>query len=313
MTPTCARCERELADGAYVCDRPCAERLARDLAEAAGHADDAPNVVARQVRYGPGGGRANERPLPFDVRASEDLWAAENTIGTWARHVAEERGIAPFEPPPPTLGPLCAQGDLSKCPHGSCDAIKRPYPNPTMGELILWISGQLNWLRHRPEAAEAFDELDDACRMLRRLVDRPADRVLVGMCDCGRVLYAPADREQVVCPECAAEWDVETSRWNLRDRLDERLVIAADAARLAGYLGTDRTQEQLRKLVTKWGERGEIPIRDSVWRKPTPGEIQAAKDEGEEPPAAIAVPVYRFGDVAERLARTPRRERRMAA
>jgi hypothetical protein len=311
MTPICARCERELADGAYVCAMPCAFDLAADLTQAAGHADDAPTVVARQVRYGPGGGRGNEQPLPVNLAASDALWAVENTITTWARHVADERGLTPFKPPSPILGPLCSE--FGRCPHGSCKAIERPSLFPPTGKICSWLSDQLGWLRHRPEAGQAWDELDDACRMLRQLVDSPARRRIAGPCMCGRVLYALEGRTHVECPDCEMGWDVDELRGRLHEELAERIVTASEAARLLGYLGDDRTQHQLRNLVRKWGERGDVEIRDSVWRKPTVREIKAAKDEGIEPPTAIAVPVYRFGDVAVRLAQTPRRERRMAA
>jgi hypothetical protein len=94
-----------------------------------------------------------------------------------------------------------------------------------------------------------------------------------------------------VCPDCTRRWLIADSREALRQALDDHLVTAAEAARLASYLGTDRTQEQLRKLVTKWADRGLIEVH---------GELHEER-------------AYRFGDVAVRLAQTPRRERRMAA
>jgi hypothetical protein len=199
--------------------------------------------------------------MPVDLAASAKLRPIENTIGTWARHVAEE---ARQTIPPPVW----------------------PSFNRTAAA-ARWLSLHVDWLRGRPEADEAFGELHDACRELVRLIDRPADRELVGMCDCGKVLYAPHGRTEVTCPvpTCELRWDVAESRAILRRALDGKLVTAAEAARLGQYLDTDRTQEQIRKLINAWSSRSLIVAH---------GEIDAE-------------PAFRFGDVSERLARTPRR------
>jgi hypothetical protein len=156
-------------------------------------------------------------------------------------------------------------------------------------------------LRHYPEAAQAFKELHDACEQLARLVDRPADKELVGMCDCGKVLYASPGRRTVQCPErtCKLRWDVATSRGILRKALDGKLVTAAEAARLGQYLDTDRTQQQIRKLIEKWAERTLIEAHGHVL------EDDGLDDDGL--PRTKTVPTFRFGDVSGRLARTPRR------
>ena len=104
---------------------------------------------------------------------------------------------------------------------------------------------------------------------LERLVDSPpTGRRLVGMCDCGQILYAAADRAVVQCKgrprSCGATWDVERSQDILMDHLDGQLVTAAEAAHLGGFLDTDRTQEQIRKLVNKWAERGQLAAHGHI-------------------------------------------------
>lgn len=320
--PTCAVCAKPLADGSTACTA-CARSLAQALRDAAGHAEDAWTVIARQARYGTSGGaRAEpelgelaedrernavkefawaasiERPLagalrpgvtPYDDSASRRLADVTNTVTTWARHVCEERG-AELPARRPLLGPLCA---ASACEHGSCARIRWRVPPSDLGEAAAWLATQAGWLRMRPEAAEAFDELQDACTLLEQLVDRPREHLdrLVGMCDCGRILYAPHDREVVQCKPCGARWNVAESQEILLKHLDGQLLTAAEAARMAAYFDPGRTTEQIRMLIASWAKRGQVVVR---------GEIGG-------------VPTYRFGEIRARLAETPRRQRDGAA
>lgn len=282
--PLCVRCGRPTPDG-YGCEA-CGRELAGVLLTASGHADDAEAVVARQARYGAGGRGGRGEPLPVDLTAATRLALVSNAVTTWARHVIDESG-ATMPRYRPVAGPGCPIG---WCGHGSCAAIRRGRRPSVLGEAAGWLATKVDWIRKRPEAAEAFTDLHHACAQLARLVDRPPDKDLVGMCDCGKVLYAPRGKVEVQCPEttCGLRWNVEQSRNILRRSLDGKLVTAAEAARLAQYLDTDRTQDQIRKLINAWSSRALIEAH---------GEI-----EGE--------PTFRFGAIAERLARTPRRTAR---
>lgn len=322
MTQDCVTGCGRPAPGAAAC-RQCASALAGRLTEAAGHAEDAWTVLARLARYGGGGGGrrveaepdatapANRRnpvlafgwqasverpkagalrpePVPVDLGASERLATVTNVVITWARHVCEERGVE-LPARRPLLGPLCVLG-AGDCGHPSCAGIRHRRPPSALGEAGAWLATQVEWLRHRPEAGEAFDELLDACAMLARLVDRPGvEQQLVGVCDCGTTLYALPWRSVVECPEqrCKLRWDVAKSRNILRDALREKLFTAAEAAHLAASWD-ERSSEQIRKLINKWSERGRIVAHGTV--------------EG--------APAFRFGDVLDRLVEAPRRERR---
>jgi hypothetical protein len=289
-----------MADTAYACPT-CAQELADALVTASGHAEDAETVIARQARYGAGSRGGTSEPLPVDLTASTRYATIGNTITTWARDL-EESGTPPAEPWRPVAGPLCApqrpddeprdkvrDEPLYRCEHESCAAIRDRTPPPVLTTTLRWLAGQKSALRKHPAADELFRALHDACGQLARLVDRPADKELVGMCDCGKVLYAPHGRRVVTCPvpTCKLQWDVADSRTILRRALDGKLVTAAEAARLAQYLDTDRNQQQIRKLINAWTR----PERCLIGSH---GEI-----DGE--------PAYRFGDISERLARTPRR------
>lgn len=302
---TCPSCGASVAD-AYVCKR-CASALAGALRTAAGHAEDAWTVIARQTRYGGAGGAraveaepvavspANRRnpvtafgwaasverpkagalrpePGPADSGAFDRLCAVENTITTWARDLgADVTGLA---------------------------AAAR------------WLAEHVDELRQHQAAGEAFDELTGACRQLERLVDRPADdRRLVGVCDCGTVLYARPGWTTIACKvtTCGATWNTGDGQDILMRHLDDRLVTASEAARLAAYLADgDRTQEQIRALITGWARRNLVLAHGQTWRDPTEAEQRA------DPPVLgpVAVPTYRFGEIRARLAQTPRRERK---
>jgi hypothetical protein len=261
----CVRCGRPTADG-YAC-HGCAQGLAQVLTVAAGHAEDAEAVLARQTRYGAGGRGGNDEPLPVDLTAATRYRAVENAIGGWARHVSEATGDAIPPPVWPTL---------------NTTAIAAQYLAARVGQLRGW-----------PEAGEAFKELHDTCAQLSRLVDRPADRDLVGMCDCGKTLYAASGRTVVQCPAvtCKLVWNVAESRDILRRALDGKLVTASEAARLAAYLDGDRTQDAIRKLIASRAAGGQLGAHGQI---------------GDEP-------AYRFGEVVAVLATIQRRRTREGA
>lgn len=295
----CTRCGRPAPDG-DLCHAE-ALNLAEELRTAAGHADDAGTVIGRQARYGTGTRGGRDQPLPVDLTAAADYAAARNTITTWIRHISENSG-----PTIPThqhaAGPVCQH----ECGHVSCRALQRPTPPIPLADATRWLADQVGWLRTRPEAEQAFDELGYACQVLTRLVDRPEPPQLrlVGMCDCGRILYAPHSRDVVQCraSNCGASWNVTESQDILRAALDNRHVTAAEAAHLAGFLDTDRTGRQIRKLVNKWAERDQITAHEVLVK-------HHHRDTCEDDCAKLSdtIATYRFGDVADRIANTPRR------
>lgn len=269
MKLQCAQCGRELAD-ALVCG-PCASALAQTLQIASGHAEDAEAVIARQVRYSAGGSGGSDEPMPVDLTAATRFGAVENTFGTWARDLSESTG----EPIPAPVWPQLNVAAIAAA----------------------FLARHVDLIRTGPAAAEAFDELHDACTQLARLVDRPADKELVGVCDCGKVLYAAAGRTLVVCPmpTCKLPWNVAESRDILRRHLGDKLVTVPEAARLAAYLDSDRTQDNIRKLIAARVRSGLLVPHGGI-------EVEGAIE-----------PTYRFSEVAALLADIPRRNRERTA
>jgi hypothetical protein len=290
--PTCERCGDRIHDTAYVCSR-CASWLASDLDLVAKVAGEAMVTIGRLDRIARVGGRGEDVaedtsctcPTCTDPDAAEPdsalyptSWpvnlgagvrhdAAVGELTTWVRHVAETRGI----PGPPYATHSAEQG-------------QRVHP---LTACAAWLTGQLDWLRHRPEAAEAFDALVAACRVILRVVDRGPERVIVGQCPCQVVredgrpaecLYAVRGAAQVTCRSCGTSYDVDSTRDMLKRRLDQALFTGAEIATLVAYLGEGQ-REPIRKLIKVWHSRGLLVVHDYGGQ-----------------------PAYRFGEVISRLA-----------
>lgn len=261
--PTCERCARPMADTAYVCPA-CAAGLRRALGEVASVAGEHAAAIYRQARLGDGGPGGGEQ-LPYSPEAAEQTWVAVNTLTTWARHIAEERGLA-LRPAPGT------------------------HP---MAWLVGWIVGQLDWLRHRPEAAEAWDELHDACRVAVAAVDRPAARWYAGRCwtvgedgrKCEQDLYVRTGAETVRCTTCRSEHDLVARKNWLIHHAWETLATADEIARVLAACGYEVTPSMVRGYA----------YRNRLTARGADGRGRAT---------------YRLGDVAE-LLDEKRNERRV--
>jgi hypothetical protein len=250
--PTCPICSRPIPDMAYLCSTE-ATKLRTELERVALVAGEAMTTIAKQARIGNGGRRTDpEVPLPYNPGAAYDHDAAINTLQTVVRDIHETSGR-----PLPMV---------------------EPGQHPTAA-MALWLIDQLEWLRHREDAEQTFDELSDACRVLVRVVDRPAERIIVGQCGCTEYLYAVRGAAKVTCVACNTTYAVEETRDMLRAQLDQSLFTAAEIATLATYLGLEKPRDTVRKLINKWSERGLV--------------ISHGDLRGD--------PAYLFGDVMARL------------
>lgn len=298
--PTCPCCGQPMADGAYACAR-CSRELAQALTEAAGHAEDAWTVIARETRYGTAGGARKVEPEPPAGAADE----RRNRVTEFGWAASIERPLAGAliaEPMPVDLG----AADRYRTAENDVTTWSRVLGADVTGlpAACIWLAAHVDDVRHHPAAAEAFGQLRAACAQLERLVDRPPGGYrLVGMCDCGKTLYAPHGRDVVQCKPCGAKWDVAESQAILLKHLDGQLVTIPEALDMAGWLDTDRTREQIRKLIVGWVKRGQLAAHGHIWRDPTDAEIRADPEAYQ-----VAVPTYRFGEIRARLAETPRRK-----
>lgn len=157
----CVACDRPTPDG-YACTA-CAARAGRQLEEVADMAPAARDVAQRQAVRGSGGSSGKPgSSLPLDLGATARLDAVQNALTTWARHIAGTRQGATWVA---TADPVV--------------------------EAARWLTGHLEWLRHRREVSEALSAFEACARVVRRLARGPAEQKYLG--PCGALIVAPTD------------------------------------------------------------------------------------------------------------------------
>lgn len=297
----CVICARVDAGVAYACPR-CADRTAERLVGLAGIAPELITTVARQARSGDGGTGTDREPLPVDLGASYDVDAVTDTIGTWVRHILTARGIVITARRERIPGPVCPTTIGSPtCRHGSCHAIVASgQPVHRLAVTVRWLARQTEWIRHQPNAAQVLDELDDACRLATRIVDRRAARWYAGSCgtetgtetfaggptapggyervvECPADLYAHPGAQVIRCGACGAVHDAADRREWLLDSARDQLVHAELLGRALAALEVPCKPAQIRD----YAHRGRIVAhgRDAAGR-----------------------PTYRVGEVLDVLA-----------
>jgi hypothetical protein len=91
--PTCGRCGRPTLDG-VVCVAE-TDRARAQLAEISDMTPAARDIATGQASHSHGGGTGKPGSrLPFDLGATARLDAVQATLTTWARAIAETRGVA---------------------------------------------------------------------------------------------------------------------------------------------------------------------------------------------------------------------------
>jgi hypothetical protein len=265
VTHDCA-CSRPIHDTATVCPH-CGYLLDAALAEVVayrGLAYDLDVALAKQARMSststaappPSEPQAKEagtlKPtqLPYHAGASNAAGELKATLVTWARIVASDTGAV-----------LTDRDD-------------------TTAAVARWLRQYVGWLRYHEAGQEAVDCICDAVAAAWRCVDRPADRLYAGRCDCGADLYARLDASYVTCRAEVHEdgplaWPVEERRrWLLRSAED---VLA--------------TTTEISRALTRYAQ----PV--------TPEAIRGYKargrlvSKGERVENGRVVPLYRLGDV----------------
>ena len=215
-------CDRPVGDG-RVC-QACANRLERALGDVPALWEELDTVLTKQARYAAAEAHRGERALPFNPEASELGWVLRNTLSTWCRLIAEERG-----------------------------RVLPTADNP--GVVAGWLLAHVGWLRHHRAGAEAVEEIVSVVNQVRRAVDRPVERIYAGPCaDCGGDMYGKPDATSVTCRPCGLEYNVaEMLAW-MRAQVYGRLVTAREGAMLLGRFGLPVAQ----KTIDKWRERDRL-------------------------------------------------------
>lgn len=229
QTPTtCAvsTCDRP-ADGGTVC-RPCITILEQVLAETDWLVDELTTTVIRQQAYRTDGdgSRGTERPLPFHLKAADVLRDLHGVLGSWARMLSEER--------PEWL---------------------LPADNPKA--IASWLLCRKETIRHHVAGGDLVEEVSQHRAAALWVIDRPAERVYAGPCECGADLYAKPGKPEATCQRCEGTYSVEAMQEWMRSQVSERLVTAREAAGLLSRFGYETQQ----KTIDKWWERKKVVER----------------------------------------------------
>jgi DNA-directed RNA polymerase subunit RPC12/RpoP len=312
--PLCAvdGCDRPVPDQAYICPEH-ARWLEGDVGDVPALASELVTTWSRQARTGDRGGptrRAAEPPLPYDLGVGRDLATLAGTVASWARHVAEERGLDGTRL---HAGPVCGS-----CAHASCAhlvaqraavlprAADDPVAVATVAARWLLAGRHVEWLRHRPEAVEASEELRYAVALARRAIDRAEPRWYAGQCGavtiatqvvaavfgcsdrCQVELYALPGAERIRCPECGSEHLAAERRAWLLESARDVLAHAELIGRAASALGKPITQAMIRGYAARGriAERGTDVAGRPVYQV---GEILDVYDDNQRRRAEAAL------------------------
>lgn len=218
---TCPACTRESADGLACFE--CVNRLLSDL-RTIGELWSA--ILERRVTgdRGPIGKGGSRGLSPIPDRRKADMDAVRNTLGTWMRE---------FEADVPDDVPSWCE----------------------------WLVRHVPEMRSHPAADELIADVSGAWHTVNRLVDIPADRVLVGFCaicagETVEWLYAEPDAVQVVCHRCKiagvdSAYDVTTSRAQM---LEQAKPYRGTPIEVAGLVGVPV------KTLRSWMRRGWLEL-----------------------------------------------------
>ncbi len=181
--------------GAAVLDAPvctgCARRLELNLGDVPALVAELETVLARLTAYDTRPQRVTgnaETLVPFSTPAGDARQHLHAILSTWCRLVYREKHQPRTDP--------------------------RPLPADRPSAMAGWLLHETEWIRHHTQAANAIDEITDATRRVRHILDAPRNRATfhVGPCPelgChGEVrAYIPRDETVMAHADCTANPD----------------------------------------------------------------------------------------------------------
>jgi hypothetical protein len=128
-----------------------------------------------------------------------------------------------------------------------------------IAESLRYLADNVNWLAHQPDAAAAFDELDQVPTLVESAIRQPSwPSWYAGRCDkCGHDMYAYRDDLAVECEQCHLFYDVAERRAYLLDIVRDHLDRPSVIIRALAGLGV----EVSRQRIKMWETRGLIIVK----------------------------------------------------
>ena len=240
--PTCAvtsRCKNTCPPGMAVCS-DCANSLALSLLYVPLIAGALEDALVKGQRFGTTSvalPNPDESPVPFSPRAS----AARDELLTRLTEAADA---------------IAHRAEFFR-------------PLNTFTALSRFLASNVRWIRSQHDGPAMVRHLTAVIRDASRVVDRPADLVMLGHCNyeysedvdghdagdlCGAALYAPANRDEVTCRSCGAVHQAGDRRaWLLRE-VEGVTLPATSLQRAVDGLGITVNTKQLEN----WAARGRL-------------------------------------------------------
>lgn len=122
-------------------------------------------------------------------------------------------------------------------------------------DLLRYVADSADWLAHRPDALEAFEELEVIVGLIKHTIDTRNPGSYAGPCDvCGLDMYAKPGATIVTCRMCDLEYDLEPRRQKLLKKARQQIARPAEISRALTSIGTPVTPERIRQ----WVHRGDL-------------------------------------------------------
>jgi hypothetical protein len=223
-------CGAPTRDDAYVCDNDLGH-LARALGEVPWLDEQLTITMSREsgVDYATmGGSPSSETPLSVNAGALEAHINLRAVLVTWVRFCEEES--------------IRHQARTDALPANTLPAISR------------WLLWRVDGLAFSDLGFDAYSEITRAVGRARMTIDRPAEKVYAGPCECGRDLYAKPGAKLTKCRGCEREYDVDEMREWMRSGVMGRLVTAREGATLLGRFALPTAQ----KTIDSWHQRRQL-------------------------------------------------------
>ncbi|MFE3754566.1 hypothetical protein ACFXO9_09690 [Nocardia tengchongensis] len=181
------------------------------------------DAVGASKLAGTSRGGARQRALPYHQGASDARDALVRTL----RHYALRVAVLAGEPAP-------------RASRDQAEFLRRRLPG---------IPGDA------PAIARIHPALIAVVTAARAAIDRPVERVCIGLCDCGLRLYARDELSMVECSGCGREFSVAERRLALLAQARDMVGTAVELARiLPWFSGKPITANAIRQ----WAARGKL-------------------------------------------------------
>lgn len=229
----CGVCSSPTGDGGRLC-RTHTDDLQRDLHAIPELVQELEVTITRQARITAEkhGGRSAERPLPWNLHASDKATELNATINAWAL-------------------------DVSRLAEDERDRLAEHHYTDTPA-VAAWLARNLHTLRQHQEAGQAYDELTNAVREARRSVDRPLERIFAGQClvehedgwVCKEDLYAAPGKAHATCRVCGARHDMAKRREWMLSCIEDQVAYSGLLAGLVSNLGVQIGSSTIRRYAS---------------------------------------------------------------